>query len=202
MPSISNSECVAAGSHDAEAFATERFSAATSIHWYAAYICAHHEKRVASELTARAVEHFFPVYKSIRRWKDRRVTLELPLFPGYVFVRLALAEKLRVIQVPSVVRLVGFGGYPAALPDSELEILRVGLAPGSGAEPHPFLTIGRRVHIAAGPFSGLTGVLQRVKNRIRVVVSLELVQRSIVVDVAASDVYPVNEKDVREYENV
>src|SRR5262245_10028837 len=82
-------------------------------HWYAAYTCANREKRVATELGVRDVEHFMPLYSSVRRWKDRRVNLELPLFPGYVFVRLALRDRLRVLQIPSVVRLVGFNGLPA-----------------------------------------------------------------------------------------
>src|SRR5256885_9453838 len=78
-------------------------------HWYALYTRANHEKRVATELRERAVEHFLPLYRSVRRWKDRRVNLEMPLFPGYVFVRLALVDRLRVVQIPSAVRLVGFG---------------------------------------------------------------------------------------------
>src|ERR1043166_10057148 len=84
-------------------------------HWYAIYTCANHEKRVAAELEARAVENFLPLYHSLRRWKDRRVILNTPLFPGYVFVRLAMQDRVRVVQVPSVVRLVGFGGVPAVL---------------------------------------------------------------------------------------
>src|SRR6267378_4957680 len=96
-------------------------------HWYAAYTCANHEKRVAAELGAREVEHFLPLYSSVRRWKDRRVNLDLPLFPGYIFVRFALRNRLRVIQIPSVVRLIGFGGLPTALPDTEMGIMRSGL---------------------------------------------------------------------------
>ena len=69
-------------------------------HWYASYTCAKHEKRVAGELQARGVEHFLPLYSSRRRWKDRRVSLELPLFPGYVFVHLALRDRMRVLQFP------------------------------------------------------------------------------------------------------
>src|SRR5712671_5761651 len=88
-------------------------------HWYAAYTCAQHEKRVAAELRMREVEHFLPLYSSVRRWKDRRVQLELPLFPGYVFVRLALLDRLCVLQVPGVARLVGFGCLPQALPDEQ-----------------------------------------------------------------------------------
>jgi transcription antitermination factor NusG len=159
--------------------------------WYAAYTCANHEKRVAEELEAREVEHFLPLYRSARRWRDRRVELELPLFPGYVFVRLALRERLRVLQIPSVSRLVGFGGTPAALPDDEMDTLRRGLARSLRAEPHPFLAVGRRVRITGGPFLGLEGILKRRKASLRVVVSLELIQRSVAVDVDAADVRPV-----------
>src|SRR6266852_1334315 len=160
-------------------------------HWYAAYTCANHEKRVACEIEARDVEHFLPVYNSVRRWKDRRVSLELPLFPGYVFVRLALRDRLRVLQIPSVVRLVGFNGQPTALPDEEMEILRSGLCQSLRAEPHPFLTVGRRVRITGGPFAGLEGVFKRKKSSLRVVVSLSLIQRSVAVDVDAAYVQRV-----------
>jgi len=161
-------------------------------HWYAAYTCANHEKRVAAELQARAVEQFLPLYSSVRRWKDRRVNLELPLFPGYVFVRLALRDRLRVLQIPSVVRLVGFNGLPTALPDTEMEVLRSGLSERLRAEPHPFLTVGRRVRIKSGPFAGLEGILKRKKSNLRVVISLEIIQRSVAVDVDAADVLPLS----------
>ena len=163
-------------------------SAVVQQHWYAAYTCANHEKQVATQLDVRAVEHFLPLYSSVRRWKDRRVTLDLPLFPGYVFIRLALRDRLRVLEVPGVVRLVGFSGQPAALPDEEMEILRTGLSQSLRAEPHPFLTVGRRVRITGGPFAGLEGVLKRKKSSVRVVVTLELIQRSVAVDVDATDV--------------
>ena|SRR5690242_7581464 len=163
-------------------------------HWYAAYTRAQHEKRVAAELGMREVEHFLPLYSSVRTWKDRRVQLELPLFPGYVFVRLALRERLRVLQIPSVVRLVGFGGQPTALPDTEMEIMRSGLSQSSRTEPHPFLTVGRRIRITGGPFAGLEGVLRRKKSGMRVVVSLELIQRSVAVNVDISDVRPATNR--------
>jgi len=156
--------------------------------WYAIYTCANHEKRVAAELNARAVEHFLPLYSSVRRWKQRQVRLDMPLFPGYVFVRLALVERLRVLQIPSVVRLVGFHGLPTALPETEMEILRSGLSQRLGAAPHPFLTVGRRVRITGGPFAGLDGVMKRGKNSLRVVVSLDIVQRSMAVEVDAAEI--------------
>ena len=159
--------------------------------WYAAYTCANHEKQVAAEFGARDVEHFLPLYSSVRRWKDRRVTVDLPLFPGYVFVRLALSDRLRVVQIPSVVRLIGFGGLPTALPDTEMEILRMGLCQSLRAEPHPYLTVGRRVRISAGPFAGLEGVLKRKKSSLRVVVTLELIQRSVAVEVDVAEIRPL-----------
>src|SRR5690242_6647773 len=162
--------------------------------WYAAQTCANHEKRVLAQLSQRRVEAYVPLYASVRRWKDRRVCLELPLFPGYVFVRLALRERLRVLQIPSVVRLVGFGGQPTALPDTEMEIMRAGLSQSSRTEPHPFLTVGRRMRITGGPFAGLEGVLRRKKSGMRVVVSLELIQRSVAVNVDISDVRPATNR--------
>jgi transcription antitermination factor NusG len=159
--------------------------------WYAAYTAANHEKRVAKQLSERSVEHFLPLYESVRRWKDRRVQLQLPLFPGYVFVRLAMRDRLQVLQIPSVARLVGFNGTPTPLPDGEIEALKAGLEGGARAVPHPYLKVGRRVRINAGPFEGLEGVLIRKKNELRFVISLDLIQRSILLDIEASSVEPV-----------
>ena len=158
---------------------------------YAVYTCANHEKHVAARLHARTIEHFLPLYTSVRRWKDRRVTLDLPLFPGYVFVRLALTDRLRVVQIPSVVRLVSFNGMPAPLSDTEMEVMRSGLSKGLHAEPHPFLTVGRRVRITEGPFAGLEGVLTRKKNNLRVVVSIDLIQRSIAIEIETTELKAV-----------
>jgi transcription antitermination factor NusG len=163
--------------------------------WYAVYTYSNHERRVADQLEGRNVEHFLPLYDSVRRWKDRRVTLKLPLFPGYLFVHLALHDRMRVIQVPGVVRLVGFNSVPTPLRDREVEIIRSGLSESLRAQPHPFLTVGRRVRINSGPLAGLDGVLKRKKSNLRVVVSLGLIQRSIAVEVDAGDVVPVGDDE-------
>ena len=161
-------------------------------HWYAAYTCANHEKRVAEQLEQRTVEHFLPLYESVRRWKDRRVRLQLPLFPGYVFLRLALRDKLQVLQIPSVVRLVGFNGTPTAVDDEEVEGLRRALAQGVRAEPHPFLTVGRRVRITAGALADHEGILVRRKGSLRVILSMDLIQRSVLVEIDAPSLQPVS----------
>jgi transcription antitermination factor NusG len=158
--------------------------------WYAAYTSANHEKRVALQLGQRSVEHFLPVCESVRRWKDRRKNLELPLFPGYVFVRIALPERLRILQVPGVACLVGFGGVVAALPEEEIEALKKGLSSGVRAEPHPYLRVGRKVLVKNGPLAGLQGILTKRKNRVRLVVSVELIQRSVAVEIDEADVQP------------
>ena len=159
-------------------------------HWYAAYTCANHEKRVAAQLDARAVEHFIPLYNSVRRWRDRRIHLALPLFPGYVFLRLALRDKLRVLQIPSLVHLVGFNGQPAALSDEEMEALRQGLTEQLNAQPHPYLKVGRRVRVVSGPLTGLEGIIVRKKNHLRFIISLNLIMRSVSVELDDADIVP------------
>jgi len=156
--------------------------------WFAAYTCANHEKRVVEHFEARDVEHFLPLYASVRRWKDRRVQLELPLFPGYVFVRIALSARLRVLEVPGVVRLVGFNGQPYPLAEGEIESLRKGILNGSRIEPHPYLSVGSRVRIKSGPLAGVEGSLVRKKNTFRVVLSLDLIARSAAVEVDSADI--------------
>ena len=159
--------------------------------WYAVYTSANHEKRVAQQMAQRSVEHFLPQYSSVRRWKDRRVRLDLPLFPGYVFVRLALRDRLRVLKIPSVVCLVNFGGQPAALPDDIVMRLRKGLGGEPRVEPHPYVNVGRRVCILHGPLASTEGILIRKKGHLRVVVSIESIARSIAVEVDLMDIAPI-----------
>ncbi len=155
--------------------------------WYVAHTSANHEKRVTQQLLERSVENFLPLYDSVRRWKDRRMKLQLPLFPGYVFVRLPLRDRLKVLQVPGVARLISFNGRPAALPDHEVEALRAGLATQLRAEPHPYLTVGRHVRVKRGPLEGVEGILIRKKSILRLVLSVDLIMRSASVEVDASD---------------
>jgi transcription antitermination factor NusG len=117
--------------------------------------------------------------------------LDLPLFPGYVFVRMAMGDRLQVQTVPGVARLVGFDGTPAALPDQEIEGLRTSLRTAVGAEPHPYLTAGRRVRMKSGPLAGMEGLLLRRKGGFRLVISIELIQRSVALDADAADVEPI-----------
>jgi len=170
--------------------------AGAGLNWYALYTCPRHEKCVAQQIEQRSIACFLPLYRSVRRWKDRRKVLELALFPGYVFVRLALQDRLRVLQLPSAVRLVSFNGQPAVLPEAEIEALRQRLT-GGGAEPHPYLRVGRRVRVCGGPMQGLEGIIVRKKDRCRVVFSLDLLMRSVAVEIDESDVEPLADSSRR-----
>jgi len=158
--------------------------------WYAAYTSANHEKRVAEQLGVREVEHFLPLYASVRRWKDRRVTLQMPLFPGYVFVRFALRHRLQLLQIPGVVHLVTFGGHPAPLQEEDICAIQNCMSQGGRVEPYPYLQVGRRVRVKSGPLQGLEGIILRRKNRTRFVLSFELIMRSVAVEIEEIDLAP------------
>jgi len=155
--------------------------------WYAAYTCPRHEKRVAAQLREKQLECFLPLYQSIHHWKDRYKKLDLPLFPGYVFVQIELNERLRVLQLPGVVRFVTFNGDMAPIDPSELEMLRSTLDRNGNVHPHPYLTVGRSVRILRGPLSGIEGILARKKDKYRVVISIDLIMRSVATEVDVAD---------------
>jgi transcription antitermination factor NusG len=160
-------------------------------HWYALYTCSRHEKQVAAQLEQRDFEVFLPLYPSLRRWKDRRVELQLPLFPGYLFVRIPLQHRIEVLNVPGAVRFVTFNGRPAAVTDNDLRSVRSALTEGLRVQPSPYLKIGRRVRVRGGPLTGTEGILVRKKDRFRLVLSIDIIMRSVAVEVDALDVEPL-----------
>jgi transcription antitermination factor NusG len=159
--------------------------------WYAGYTASRHEKRVADHFAQRGVEHFLPLYETIHRWNNGRHRVQLPLFPSYIFVRIALRDRLRVIEVPGFVRLVGFNSLPHPLPEADINRMKDALNKGVLAEPYPYLTVGTRVEIRNGPMQGMTGILLRRQNECRVVISVDLIMRSMAVEVEAEDVVPI-----------
>lgn len=163
----------------------------TSCRWYAAYTKPCHEKRVAEHLEIRNIELFLPLYLSQRRWNNGcKVTLERPLFPGYVFVHIPPDERIGVLELSSVVSIVGTAREPTPLPDEDIERLRTGLHL-THAEPHPTLATGETVRIRRGPLQGMTGVVTRQKNSFRVVLTVDLIMKSVAVEVCADNVEPI-----------
>ena len=161
-------------------------------HWFAVHTKSRHEKSASEQLRCRQVETFLPLYQSTRRWKNGDHDVQLPLFPGYTFVRIAMRSRLQVLKVPGVVRLVGFNGTPYPLEDPEIEGLRSALTSGVKAAPHPYLTVGKRVRITAGPLNGREGILVRRRGGVRVLLSIELIQRSVLVDLGVNELEPAN----------
>jgi len=156
--------------------------------WFALYTTARHEKRVAEHLGQREIECYLPLYRSQRRWNDgSRVTLDLPLFPGYLFIRIRRDERGNALSVPGAVAVVGgTGGEPAPLPDAAIDALRAGLAERA-AQPHSMVTAGQRVRIRSGALCGLEGIVVRAKNGYRVVLTLEQIMQSYAVEVDRED---------------
>ena len=158
--------------------------------WFAISVYPRHEKLVAEMCRVRGVDYLLPLYSSLRRWKDRRKLLEMVLFPGYVFVRIALSERLRVLVLPGVARFVCFQGQPAVVPEREMQVLGAG-AQGVSLLPHPYLKKGCAVRVRSGPMAGIEGILVRRKDRFRVVISIDLIQRSVAAEVDEGDIEPL-----------
>lgn len=160
--------------------------------WYVACTVPRHEKQVAEQLRRQHIEPYLPLYRTVRRWKNQqRVTLELPLLPGYVFVRVPIEEKVRVLSLPGVSRFVSFNGPPVAISEVEIDRLREALEL-LRVEPHPFLKIGQRVRIRRGPLDGQQGVLVRKKDSTHVVLSIDLLMRAVAVYVDPADLDVIN----------
>jgi len=158
--------------------------------WYAVYTASNHEKKIHEQLRMRDVEAFLPLYTVTRRWKNRTtVKLDLPLFAGYVFARIARTESARVLAIPNVHFIVGNGREALALPDHEIETLRSGLHLRR-VDPYPYVKVGARVRIRAGPLTGLEGIVVRKDDQLKVVVSLDLIKKSIAVHVSADELEP------------
>jgi len=158
--------------------------------WYAIYTRSRHEKCVSLRLEGKSFKYFLPTYESLHRWNDRNAVVSLPLFPNYLFVRIQLADRMQVLTVSGVVALVGVHGHPSPVPDEEIESLRTCFAQKIRMEPHPYLTVGRRVRVIRGPFTEAEGILLRRKGRFRLVLSINLIARSVAVEVDANDIAP------------
>jgi transcription antitermination factor NusG len=159
--------------------------------WLAVYTTARHEKTVAGHFAVRQIESFLPLYRTVRKWKNGcTMTLQLPIFTGYIFVRLDPRDRVRVLEVPGVLWIVSAGDRPLPLPDAEIEALRSGINL-SKCEPHPYLVVGDMVRIKTGALAGMEGVLLRKKGILRVVVTLDLIKQSVAVEVDATEVEPI-----------
>jgi transcription antitermination factor NusG len=151
--------------------------------WYAVRTKSKHEAAAASYLRGRGLEEFFPTYQCRRVWSDRVKVIDTPLFPGYLFCRFDEQAMLPVLEAPGVVHVVGFGGKPAAVPEEEVAAVRKLARSGLPASPCPYLREGMQVRIRSGPMQGVEGRLTKIKSKFRFVLSVDMLQRSVAVEV-------------------
>jgi transcription antitermination factor NusG len=172
---------------------TERNDSACStapLSWYALHTRSRHEKRVAERLVSQSLETFLPLHRSRHTWKNGvHVDVDLPLFPCYLFARASVYDRSRLLQHPGVLGFAASSAKPTVISDEEMSILRTATE-SLKAEPHPYLNNGDTVYIVAGPLAGMTGILTRRKQEYRVVLSVEAIMRSIVVEVSEFDIRP------------
>ncbi len=163
----------------------------TQTPWFALTVKPQHERAVEQGLLSKGLEAYLPLYETVRRWSDRSKTVRLPLFTGYVFCRLDRVSRTSALRVPGARSLVCFGSEPAPIPHTEIDHVRKMLRSGYPVSPWPFLRVGDRVYVSSGPLAGLDGILLRFANRCCVVVSMELLQRSVAVVVPREYVMPM-----------
>ena len=184
-------------SEDGEALLNkEKFMMATketilesnSQQWYAVYANSRHEMVVNEKLRMREIESFLPIQRSVRRWKNGcKKTLELPLFPNYLFVRIGRTERVRVLGTPGVISLVGSAIEPVPVPDREIEMLRQGISERV-YEPHQYLSVGQKVRIKNGAMKDMVGILVRKKNDCRVVLNVDIIRQGVAVDIDMDEI--------------
>jgi transcription antitermination factor NusG len=160
--------------------------------WFALRVKSRSEKVVATIARNKGFEEFLPLYQSRRRWSDRFKSVELPLFPGYVFCRLNPEFRLPLLTIPGVLGFIGIGRVPAPIEDAEITAIQTAIGAGLLAEPYPFLEVGQRVRVAEGPLTGLEGLLVEVRKQQRIAVSVSLLKRSVAVEIDRHWVRPLD----------
>jgi transcription antitermination factor NusG len=164
------------------------------IRWYALYVRQRYEKIVESNLLDKGFEVFLPIYRSKRRWSDRTKVIEQPLFPGYVFCRFDFHNRLPILIVPGVNFVVGLGQTATPIDPSELSAIQRAVNSGLPCEPWSFLKVGHQVRVKYGPLAGLEGFVLEVGKTCKLIISLNLLGRSVAVELHKDDVSPVTAK--------
>jgi transcription antitermination factor NusG len=171
---------------------SEQQSDSTPYPWFALRVKSRYEKIVATIARNKGFEEFVPLYQSRRRWSDRFKSVELPLFPGYVFCRLNPEFRLPLLTIPGVMSFVGIGKTPVPIEEAEIAAIQTAIGAGLSAEPYPFLEVGQRVRLAEGPLAGLEGLLVEVRKQQRLAVSVSMLKRSIAVEIDRHWVRPLD----------
>jgi transcription elongation factor/antiterminator RfaH len=164
------------------------------MNWYATYTRSKHEQKVNDRLEKKNIETFLPLIERWSRRKDRRKKILLPLFPGYLFIRAEMDARthLEILKTDSVVRILCYDGKPAPIPDEQIDAIQILIKNGMAVSPHPYLREGMKVRVVNGPLNGLEGILIKAKpNKHRLVLSVDLIQESVSVEIDELDVEPI-----------
>lgn len=189
---MSNSFAAKDGSASQASLSSCIVSPVADRNWYAVCTVPHNEKSVIKHLDMREVATFLPSYESMRAWKNRqRMKIVLPLFPTYLFVHINRSERVKVLQAPGVIRIVGNGREYVPLIDAEVEFFRSGFY-RDRIEPYRELLIGEKVRIKNGVMRGIQGTLVRKNDNLKFVVTLELINQHAAIQVAAEDLEPIH----------
>lgn len=163
------------------------------MNWYAVQTRSRHEKMVARQLEGQGFATFLPLTSQLRQWSDRRKLVELPLFPGYTFLRMIYQpeQRLRVLSTEGIVGFVGVHGQGRPIPDRQIEHIQNLLSAKVQLESHPFLKVGQRVRIRSGSLNGTEGILVGQESDRMLVISVELIQRSVSIRLQGYEVEPI-----------
>ena len=161
----------------------ERIVTTDADKWYAVCVKSRSEKLVATMAHHRGFQEFLPVYECRRRWSDRMKSVEMPLFPGYVFCRFNPDHRLPLVTIPGVLHIVGLGRVPIPCDDTEIAALQAASTSGLPAEPWPYLKAGDRLRLDRGPLAGVEGLLIEIRKSYRLVLSVTLLNRSVAVEI-------------------
>jgi transcription antitermination factor NusG len=161
--------------------------------WFAVQTRPKYEKKVAREFEEKGISSFLPVHSAKRQWSDRTKTISLPLFPGYTFVRIAptLRTRITVLRTNGVIHFVGPRGIGTPIPDCEIEAVQTMLNERISFTLHPYLMVGQTVRIRGGALDGIKGILTKVNGDESLVISVELIQRSVAMRVTGYDIQPI-----------
>lgn len=162
--------------------------------WYALQLRTRWEGSTATLLSSKGYETFLPTFKTFKRGRSRSAQSEAPLFPGYLFCRFNVFDRLPVLITPGVVSVVGSGRIPIPVEESEITAIQKMVSTGLHVEPCPFLEVGQVVRIEDGALSGIEGVLTSFKGTQRIVVSVSLLRRSVALEIDRAVVTPVQPK--------
>jgi len=156
--------------------------------WYAVYTIVRHEKAVNSALLEKDIETFLPLREVISQWKDRKKKVLLPLFPGYLFINSNLEDRLTILNTPGIVRILGVTGSPIPIPDEQVEAIKKLIESRLPYDPYPYYNEGKMVMVVNGPLQGVVGRILQKRTSNKLILSVDLIKRSVSVEVQAEDV--------------